>query len=28
LGEVNRFAYTNPESIPETMLVWYLDLKE
>lgn len=27
LGEVNRFAYTNPESIPETMLVWYLDLK-
>lgn len=27
LGEVNRFAYTNPESISETMLVWYLDLK-
>lgn len=26
LGEVNRFAYTNPVLIPETMLVWYLDL--
>ena len=27
LGEINRFAYTVPELMSETMLVWYLDLK-
>lgn len=26
LGEINRFAYTDPQSIDNVMLVWYLDL--
>ena len=27
LGEINRFAYTDPRVSHETMLVWYLDLR-
>jgi len=28
LGEINRFVYTDPRVIEETMLVWYRDLSD
>jgi hypothetical protein len=27
LGEINRFAYSDPHVAHETMLIWYLDLQ-